>query len=165
MTINELLANVLPEINKELRNINAGGCLMFGYALKLELAKHGIESDMVLVDYGYSDLDEILFLNVTHQDNISDALEASFENNTIAERFRPYYCFGHVACRVRGELFDSTGSISDHLEAISDPIRPRVCEELLHMDVWNHMFKVSNPNNHHIQTTINKFLSKVLKEV
>lgn len=159
-----ILKNKVPDIQEELSAINCGGCLLFGFALKKELAKHGVKSDLVLVNVGnYSTKTVEQFIGVTGCKGINSAFQKSVKHHEVIRRLQPYYCFGHVAVRVGGLLFDSTGLTK--FKAISKPLTDKTCEVLIGADAWNHNFKLINSYNHDIIGTIEEFLTHAFEGV
>lgn len=49
MELRQAILNIQEDISENIKNINAGGCGFFAYAMHTELTKLGIESEMVII--------------------------------------------------------------------------------------------------------------------
>lgn len=158
--IKNILVDKVPDIRYELRQINAGGCLLFAMTLKRALAKRGIKGKLKLVNRGYSRGDVKQFIRLTECRGINSAFQKAIRRKEMLPRYRRSYPLGHVALEVDGILYDSTGICKP--SAISNAITEKTAEILIGADVWNHTFKTLNSSNHDIVGTMEDFLERVL---
>ncbi len=155
MNIVKFLATHLTEVNDKIRNINAGGCLIFAHALKEQLAALGIDSTIHVVQSKYSspfcpNFSRLYIDQVIEIMKVKDVNEAFYQIATCKdiihnEPLQAMWAFPHCAVKVNGVLFDSRGVV-DESRCISHRLDDRTVKALLDLkDLWNGTFKDSNP--------------------
>ena len=156
-----LLSKELPAINNKLKAINSGGCGLFALVLHRELKRHGIKSQIVLVNQGY-DHDSVDWLIRRHKSKGgNEAYQKMFAG------VDPKYgsvtgdaINGHIAVQIKGVLYDAGGHLAGSNKAISAHITTKTMEQFLRInDCWNYTFKRMNHRNKDIIGTFEEFFS------
>lgn len=153
-----ILRNEVPDVNKHLNYINAGGCLLFAQALQRELAKHGVKSKIVVVDLYRGGLEDMI--TGAKAKGVNEAYQKFTKDHALMYS----YCrFPHAVNMIGNKFFDSSGEVF-HGNNHSNALTPKTVEALVGChEIWNHMFKDYNNDNNDIIGTMERDLINAFK--